>query len=196
MKKLFFGIIWHYTIRKFMEIKKYSEGLFEFVPKVHSDLRGKFIKTFSYDFLKNLNLSFDLAEEFYSISNKNVLRGLHFQIPPFDHIKIVYCISGMVLDVVVDLRHKSKTFGKVFSFELTSEKSNVLYIDRGFAHGFYSLDNNSVMLYKTSTVYSPCHDSGILWNSINFKWPSKSPILSDRDKRFETFEEFLKKRIF
>lgn len=179
-----------------MEIKEVFSDLYEINPYIYKDYRGEFIKTLNSEEFKKYGLSFDFKEEYYSISKKNVLRGLHFQLPPYDHDKLVYCIKGKVLDVVLDLRKKSINFGKVFSIELDEYKKNMLYIPKGFAHGFYTLEENSIMVYKTTTVYNKDYDSGILWNSIEFKWPCVNPIVSERDRSFENFLSFSKKEIF
>jgi dTDP-4-dehydrorhamnose 3,5-epimerase len=172
------------------KVRELIKGVYELVPHIHQDNRGLFIKTFHYDEFKKIGLDTDFKEEYYSVSKRNVLRGMHFQLPPFDHNKIVYCIYGRVLDVVVDIRKNSGTFGKVISLELSSEKANIIYISKGFAHGFYTLSNKAIMLYKTSTVYNPNFDTGILWSSINFDWPCKRPIISERDRKFITLNEF------
>jgi dTDP-4-dehydrorhamnose 3,5-epimerase len=165
-------------------------GCYEILPEIFRDERGEFIKTFHSDTFKNLNLCSDFREEYYSISGKNVLRGLHFQLPPEDHVKLVYCTSGMAMDVVVDLRVDSITYGQHEIFELSPLKANSVYIPSGMAHGFYAMQDNTVMIYKTSTVYSPGNDSGLRWNSVDVNWPEKDYILSERDKHLVTFENF------
>ena len=176
------------------KVKELIKGVYELIPNIHQDNRGLFIKTFHYDEFKKIGLDTNFKEEYYSISKKNVLRGMHFQLPPFDHNKMVYCIYGKVLDVIVDIRKNSDTFGKVISLELSSEKANIVYISKGFAHGFYTLSNKAIMVYKTSTVYNPKFDTGILWNSINFKWLNNNPIISKRDSEFESIKKFYKKK--
>jgi len=137
------------------------------------DIRGSFIKLFNQD-------------EF-----KNVIRGLHFQTPPYDHNKIVHVINGSVLDVVVDLRKKSKTCGNYYTFELNSSNKYSLYIPKGFAHGFKSLEDNTMMLYEVSTVFNAQAEGGIKWDSIGFNWNVENPILSDRDKSFRSLQNFI-----
>ena len=136
------------------------------------DNRGSFQKLFNYDFFKEQKLDTDFKEFYYSVSQKNVIRGMHFQLPPLAHTKLVYVSKGSILDVVVDLRKFSNTYGKSFSIRLDSMKSQYLYIPRGFAHGFLS------------------YDSGIAYDSIGFEWGVKSPIVSDRDLTFTKFEDF------
>ena len=119
-----------------------------------------------------------------------VLRGLHFQRPPHDHEKIVYCTDGGVLDVVVDLRAGSPVYGKHVMIELTADKANMIYIPRGLAHGFYVTTKSATMHYKVSTQYAQSHDTGILWNSAGIDWPDDNPVLSSRDQSFSTFSDF------
>ena len=165
-------------------------GCFEFVPKIFKDERGVFVKTFHENTFKERGLETYFTEEYYSFSHKGVLRGLHFQLPPADHVKLVYCPYGRVLDAVVDLRVGSPTYGNFETFELSAEKANIIYIPKGLAHGFYVLSEGAIMVYKTSTVYSPKHDAGILWNSVSIPWPDKKPIISQRDSKFVPFIEF------
>lgn len=165
-------------------------GCFELLPKVHKDKRGTFVKTFHEPAFKKLGLHAAFPEEFYSVSGKGVLRGLHFQAPPEDQVKLVCCLEGEVLDAVLDLRKKSGTYGKAFTLKLNAKKGNMLYIPRGCAHGFYSLSAKSLMLYKTSTVHSVEKDAGILWNSAGIKWPCKKPLISPRDAAFPALKDF------
>ena len=117
---------------------------------------------------------------------------MHFQYPPNDHAKIVYCSKGSLLDVVIDLRKESTTYGKVFNTTLTGDNYKALYIPLGFAHGFCVLEDNTTMVYFTSTVHAADSDGGIVWDSIPFQWPtSVSPFIhSKRDLKFPTLEEF------
>ena len=156
-------------------------GCFELKPRIFSDDRGKLVKTFHKDTFLDLELETEFKEEYYSVSKKGVLRGLHFQTPPDDHVKCVTCISGRIFDVVVDLRKQSPTYQQNFSLELDAEKGNMLYIPKGFAHGFYALTDNAIFLNRTTSVYSPSCDTGIKWDSCGIDWPNKSPILSDKD---------------
>lgn len=158
-----------------------------------SDKRGDFVKTFNETLFNKFNLNFISKEEYYSKSNKNVIRGFHFQTPPFDHEKIVYCLRGKLFDVVIDLRKNSKSFKQVQTFNLTEDTSEMIFIPKGCAHGFYSLENNSVMMYKVTTEYSPENDKGILWSSFNINWPvnqNNELIISERDLSFPSFEKF------
>ena len=166
------------------------EGCFELQPIVRGDNRGTFVKTFHADTFAELGLATNFKEMLYSTSMKNVLRGMHFQTPLADHVKLVYCIEGAVKDVVVDLRKNSATFGKHFAVNLNSEQANMLYIPKGLAHGFLTLSERAIMVYSLTTVYSPENDKGILWSSCGIDWQCDAPILSDRDKAHPTLAEF------
>lgn len=165
-------------------------GCYEILPTLRKDARGVFIKIFHAPEFKQLGLDCEFREEFYSVSKKGVLRGLHFQTPPAAISKLVFCVEGDILDVVVDLRKKSKAYGKALTMKLSTRSANMLYIPKGCAHGFYALSKKVVMLYKTSGVYSPAHDAGILWSSVDVEWPSKSPAISPRDASFPSFTDF------
>lgn len=165
----------------FEVMKKSKNGCKLIAPRVFKDDRGEFVKPFNWDGLQAVGIRLTLKEEIFSVSRKNVLRGLHFQVPPYDHQKLIYCVQGRILDVVVDIRRTSPHFGEVFSAELSSENRHILLVPRGFAHGFLSLEDNSTVVYKTDTVYAPDHDQGIKWDSINFEWPIAEPIVSERD---------------
>jgi dTDP-4-dehydrorhamnose 3,5-epimerase len=153
-------------------------GCYLIQPKVFRDGRGSFVKTFHNGIFRDYKLE------------KNVLRGLHFQIPPHDHTKLVYCLFGQVIDVVVDLRVGSPTYGKYETFELSQENAYLAYIPPGFAHGFCVTSKKAIMVYNVSTVYVPEHDSGIRWDSVDISWPVASPIISGRDQEFLAFAEF------
>ncbi|MHA7865676.1 dTDP-4-dehydrorhamnose 3,5-epimerase [Flagellimonas marinaquae] len=174
---------------KFISTK--IKGLFEIHPDIRKDSRGDFFKTFHVDTFESNGMPTQWAEEYVSHSSKNVLRGMHFQVPPMHHHKIVTCLSGAVLDVVVDLRIESTTYQQVYATELNDEKKSGLFIPKGCAHGFLSLQDDSLMFYKVSTVYSPDHDKGILWNSIHLDWPVSNPILSERDKKHPSLQTFI-----
>jgi dTDP-4-dehydrorhamnose 3,5-epimerase len=163
---------------------------YQIIPRISRDKRGKFIKTFHYDFFFQHGLNTVWAEEYYSTSRKGVLRGLHFQVPPHDHTKMVYCSEGEVFDVVLDLRIGSPTFGKFESFLLSAHSANCIYIPKGLAHGFYTISSTATIHYMVETVYSPEHDKGVLWSSVDIPWPVKNPIISTRDSNFPHFSKF------
>ena len=145
------------------------------------DSRGSFTKLFHVSAYDQLGFNFQPMETFYTISHENVLRGMHFQTQEAAHKKLVTCISGRVLDVVVDVRKDSPTFNRPFSIVLDAGKPISLLIGKGYAHGFLSLTDHSVMNYMTSTVHDHKNDKGILWSSIAYDWPIDNPILSSRD---------------
>jgi dTDP-4-dehydrorhamnose 3,5-epimerase len=165
-------------------------GCYQLFPQVREDNRGCFVKIFHKEVFATHGLVTEFAEEYYSVSHKGVLRGMHFQTPPHDHFKLVYCLAGKVLDVIVDLRVGSPTFGKHPNFELDAGLGNMLYIAPGIAHGFYALTDNAIMQYKVTTVYAPEHDGGIRWDSAGIDWPNSAPIVSDRDRGFPALAEF------
>jgi dTDP-4-dehydrorhamnose 3,5-epimerase len=165
-------------------------GCYEIQPRVFNDARGRFVKVFHQDLFAERGLETRFSEEYYSVSHRGVIRGLHFQAPPADHVKLVYCVYGEVFDVVLDLRMGSPTYGKTASFQLSADKGNYIYIPKGLAHGFCATSDVSTLIYKVSTVYAPQCDSGVLWSSIDIEWPTASPIISERDNDFKPFSEF------
>lgn len=174
-----------------MEIR---DMLFEKVVVIKSfhagDQRGGFTKIYNSEELRKMGISMNIEEVYYSASSENVIRGLHFQVPPYATDKIVHVIEGKVLDVIVDLRSKSETYGKATGIELSADKSEAIYIPEGFAHGFRSLNSHTVMLYLTSKGYQGDCDTGILYSSIDFDWGIDCPIVSERDSKFMTLEKF------
>jgi dTDP-4-dehydrorhamnose 3,5-epimerase len=139
-------------------------------PFVFEDARGNFVKPFHEDQLAAQGIRLTVREEFFSTSAAGVLRGMHFQVPPHAHQKLVYCITGRVLDVVLDLRKASPTFGQAAGFELSAANRHVVHIPVGFAHGFLALEDRSCLVYKTDAVHAPACDAGIRWDSFGFEW--------------------------
>ncbi len=166
------------------------EGLKIIQTRVFEDNRGIFKKIFSAEEFKQLGFTTDLKESYFSVNKKDVIRGMHFQIPPADHVKIVYVVSGKIIDVVVDIRKNSVTYGKVFSVELTHENGRYIYIPKGFAHGFLSLEDNTIVHYLQTSCYNTECDRGISYNSIDFNWGIKNPIISERDLSHPDFSDF------
>lgn len=167
------------------------EGLELFKLRPIEDSRGCFVKTFQESWLKERGADFELREQFFSVSGKNVIRGMHFQLPPYDQDKLVTVIHGRVRDVVLDLRKSSKSYGKYDVIELV-EGRDALFIPRGCAHGFLSLEEKSVMLYNVSSEYDREHDTGICYDSFGYDWGEDEFILSEKDKnlpRLEAFED-------
>lgn len=159
-------------------------------PDIFRDQRGRLVKHLDRDFLKERGLDFRIAEEYYSVSRKGVLRGIHFQVPPHGHFKMVFCPQGRILDVMVDLRKGSPSYGRAFSTEIDSDMSAMLYLPPGIGHGFYTLSDEATVMYRVSTAYHPESDYGILWSSISMEWPDSAPMLSERDKNFPPLSSF------
>lgn len=151
---------------------------------VSFDKRGVFVKTFNADLFVKHGLNFDFKESFYSVSYKDVIRGMHFQLPPMDHEKLVYVVSGEILDVVVDIRKESITYGQHIAIELNEKNRKGLYIGKGYAHGFLTRSEIAIVCYMTTSVYSKHHDTGIKWNSFGCNWGTSNPIISERDANF------------
>jgi len=165
-------------------------GLFVLRGSVFNDARGSFKKVFSKEAFEELSLECDFAELYYSINNKNVIRGMHFQIPPEDHAKMVYCTSGKILDVCLDLRKASPTYRKYASWTLCGNDEDYLYIPKGIAHGFASLEDNTIVHYAQTSCYSERHDCGVRYDSFGFSWNINEPVLSSRDKAFRSLVDF------
>jgi dTDP-4-dehydrorhamnose 3,5-epimerase len=172
------------------------EGLLEIVPAIYHDERGWFYESFKQETFKSAGIDFDFVQENQSFSKKGVVRGLHFQNPPYEQAKLASVLTGKVLDVVVDLRPNSTTFGKVFNCILDGERRNMLMVPGGFAHGFAALEN-SIFFYKCSNVYHKASEGGIIWNDPQLKidWRIKDPIVSLKDQQLPTLEEFLRKSV-
>jgi dTDP-4-dehydrorhamnose 3,5-epimerase len=171
-------------------------GCVRLQPVVHEDHRGRFVKTMHHDTFASFGLRSDFLEEFYSVSTRHVMRGLHLQLPPADHAKLVYCTGGEVLDAVVDLRVGSPTHGRHELFELSANRADILYIPSGMAHGFLTLSDSATLVYKVTSMYSPPHDSGIRWDSAGIPWPVREPVVSERDQRLPTLGEFQSPFVF
>lgn len=166
------------------------KGIYIVEPKAFQDNRGMFVKTFHEKTFRDAGLEYSFTESFYSVSNKNVIRGMHFHNPPEDHAKLVYVTQGSVLDVVLDIRSDSPTYGQFETTVLSSTNHKMVYMAKGFAHGFLSLEDNTCMVYLQTGMYSPEHDSGIEVNSFGFAWPTDEPILSERDLHFQKLKDF------
>lgn len=171
-------------------IKTKLAGAYIIEPNVFEDERGQFIKIFHKNTFIEHGLDFNFEESFYSISAKNVMRGMHFQIPPKEHTKLVYVTNGAVLDAILDIRKKSPTYGEYLSIELSATNHKLLYIPIGFAHGFLSLENDSCMTYLQTTMYNKECDSGIKIDSFGMDWGKDKKNISERDKNFPALKEF------
>jgi dTDP-4-dehydrorhamnose 3,5-epimerase len=165
--------------------KTLIEDLLIIEPQLFKDERGFFYESYNKN---NLDINIVFVQDNESKSYKGVIRGLHFQVPPFDQTKLVRCVSGNILDVAVDLRTNSKTYGKSFSIELSSKNNKQLFVPKGFAHGFQVLSETAIVNYKVDNFYNSKSDSGIIWNDkdllIDWK-PDIKPLLSDKDLLIE-----------
>ena len=157
---------------------------------VHADERGVFVKTFHRQQFGALGLNTEWPEEFFTVSRQGVLRGLHFQRPPHDHAKMVCCLHGRILDVVVDLRRGSPAFGQHQLFELDAARGESVYLPAGLAHGFLALTDGALVAYRVGSVHAPAYDTGIRWDSAGIPWPAGEKIVSARDRAFPTLAEF------
>jgi dTDP-4-dehydrorhamnose 3,5-epimerase len=155
------------------------------------DLRGNFHKVFTYDIYRNNGLDCNFKESYYSISKKDVLRGMHFQVPPAEHNKLVLVNQGSIMDVVLDLRKNSEAYGSYFKILLSGDDSTMVYIPSGCAHGFLSLENNTIVTYNQTSVYNPNYDLGIRYDSFGLDWGCKKIISSERDNNFPPLSEYL-----
>ncbi len=168
----------------------YFNGVFLIKFKKFSDKRGFFFESFKKDYFFK-KLKFDVVQENISLSKKDVIRGMHFQKPPYAQSKLISVLNGKIFDVFIDLRKDSKTYQKWGGFQLDSENNEQLFIPKGFAHGFLALSNNVKVSYKVDNYYNPSKERVIKWNdtTINIKWPISKPKLSCKDANAKTFRE-------
>jgi dTDP-4-dehydrorhamnose 3,5-epimerase len=171
-------------------VKTRIPGCFELRPSVIRDPRGFFSKVFHRPLWKDFGLQTVFAEEYVTYSLPWTMRGLHFQLPPMAHDKVVFCLKGNAFDVAIDLRKGSPAYGDHVAVNLSSMQSNALYVPAGVAHGFCVTGEEALLYYKLTTVYSPQHDAGIRWDSAGIAWPITEPILSDRDLKLPRLQDF------
>jgi len=169
------------------------EGLLIVEPKIFRDSRGYFFESFNQSDFDTSGIVADFVQDNQSLSNKGVLRGLHFQLPPFEQGKLVRVARGSVLDIAVDIRRSSSTFGRYYSIELNDKENRMLWIPPGFAHGFVTLEDNTLFLYKCSGLYNKNSESGIRYDDPDLKidWNERNPVLSEKDLRLQSWKEFL-----
>ena len=162
-------------------------------PKVFEDARGYFFESYNEDVFKRSGINLSFIQDNQSLSNAGVLRGLHFQAPPFAQGKLVRVITGAVLDVAVDIRKNSPTYGQNVTIELNEENKTMFYIPPGFAHGFLTLRDNTIFSYKCTNLYNKASEGTVLWNDkdINIDWNIENPILSEKDLVGTPFKEFV-----
>lgn len=168
------------------------EGLLVIQPKVFGDERGYFFESFRDDVLNNHGVSSKFVQDNQSKSNKGILRGLHFQKAPHAQGKLVRVVKGSVLDIALDIRTNSPTYGHHFSIELNEVNKTIFYIPPGFAHGFLTLEDNTLFSYKCTNYYNLESEGSVLWNSesLNIDWGIENPILSEKDKTAPNFMDF------
>ena len=170
------------------------EGVYLIEPTVYKDDRGIFFESFNKEiFQKKIASKINFVQDNQSISSKGVLRGLHFQKPPNAQAKLVSVVKGNVLDVVVDLRKDSRTFGKYILEELNEYNNHQLFLPKGMAHGFLTMEDNTIFSYKCSEFYHKESEDSIVWNdsTLNIKWPISHPILSEKDGNAKKFSSFV-----
>lgn len=168
-------------------------GLYVLKPKVFADARGHFFESYRHDVLQKICPGIQFIQDNQSLSNKGILRGLHFQNPPHAQDKLVRVVSGSVLDVALDIRKSSPTYGQSFSIELSAVNFLMLLIPKGFAHGFLTLQDHTIFQYKCSDYYHPQAEGGILWKSAGtgINWEIENPVLSEKDKIHPDFKDFV-----
>ncbi len=188
---------------KFKRLETGIEGLVVIEPTVFGDYRGFFMETHSKKDFKEIGLDVEFVQDNHSKSKKGVFRGLHFQ-TEMSQGKLVRVAAGSVLDVAVDLRRDSETFGKWYVVELSAENKKQFYVPEGFAHGFITLEDDTEFLYKCTNYYAPEYDSGIIWNdsdlNINYNFEKyginlNEILLSDKDQNLQTFKEFVEGKV-
>lgn len=176
-----------------MEIKEHAlAGVFEFIPRVFTDARGAFFESFSARELAKIGITDEWVQDNQSSSSRGVLRGLHFQRPPYAQAKLVRVAAGRALDIIVDIRPGSATYGQYLSVELNAQLCNVLYVPIGFAHGFVALEDDTLFLYKCSNYYHPGSEGGLRWNdpTLRINWQVTDPNVSDKDQVLPFFKDF------
>lgn len=168
------------------------KDLFIIQPKVFEDARGYFYESYNKSAFEKAGITVEFVQDNQSLSQKDVLRGLHFQNPPYAQGKLVRAIKGSVLDVAVDIRKDSETYGQHFDIILNETNKTMLWIPPGFAHGFLTLENDTIFSYKCTNFFNKPSEECILWNDsdIAIQWGVKNPLLSEKDKEGKHFKDF------
>lgn len=169
------------------------KGVVVLQPKVFEDARGYFFESYNANLFKNAGLDLNFVQDNQSLSQKGVLRGLHFQNNPWAQGKLVRVIKGSVFDVAVDIRKSSPTYGQWFGAELTEQNKTMMYIPAGFAHGFATLEDNTIFSYKCTNFYDKASEDCLLWNDpdIGIEWPITNPLLSEKDLQGKHIKDFV-----
>lgn len=179
-----------------MKITKTNiEGLLIIEPSVFHDSRGIFLESWNKKNFEEIGINENFVQDNQSVSSKGVLRGLHFQNPPFAQAKLVSVIKGAVLDVAVDLRKNSPTYGMHYCVELNQKNHKLFFIPKGFAHGFVALEDDTVFSYKCSDFYNKESEESLLWNDkdLAIDWKINNPIVSDKDSIAKSFKDYKSK---
>lgn len=177
-----------------MEIKEVEiPGLLVIHPQVFYDSRGYFFESYNKIKLQAQGFDVNFVQDNQSMSSRGTLRGLHFQRPPFEQGKLVSVLKGAALDVVVDIRKKSAFYGKYFSINLTEQNKTMLWVPPGFAHGFLTLEDNTVFIYKCSQVYNKDSEGCLFWNdpTLNINWNIENPVISEKDNKAPLFGDLI-----
>lgn len=174
-------------------IKTTIEGPLIITPKVFGDSRGCFFESFSRQLFEQNGVVADFVQDNQSVSKKGVVRGLHLQAPPYAQAKLVRVVHGAALDVAVDIRKASPTYGQYVSVRLDTVQNNMFWIPEGFAHGFVALEDDTVFVYKTSNYYNKESEMAILWNdpALNINWNIQHAIVSEKDRNNPLFKDFI-----
>jgi dTDP-4-dehydrorhamnose 3,5-epimerase len=174
-------------------IKTPLEGLWVIQPKNFEDQRGYFYESYNKFVFDQQLPPVTFLQDNQSQSQKDVLRGLHFQNPPFAQVKLIRVIRGSVLDVAVDIRRNSATYGKYFKIELSEHNKTMVWVPEGFAHGFVTLEDDTIFLYKCSNVYTKSSECCISWNDpdLNIDWEVNKPIISEKDSQGNSFKDYV-----
>lgn len=169
------------------------EGLLIIEPQIFNDPRGYFYESYNKAKMYEAGIDTEFVQDNQSLSQKGIVRGLHFQAAPYAQAKLVRVIQGAVMDVAVDIRKNSPTYGQHFAIELSAENKTMFFIPPGFAHGFETLADNTLFLYKCSNLYNKESEGGLLWNDeqLNIQWQTKNPLVSDKDKVLPTLNNFV-----
>ena len=181
-----------------MSIKKYfNNSVILFKTKIFNDSRGSFSETYNLNFFKKYGINDKFVQDNYSYSKKKcTIRGMHLQKHPHSQSKIIRVLSGKIIDIIIDLRKNSKTFGKSKTFILSKKNELQLFVPQGFAHGFCTQEDNTEVMYKASKYYSPKHEQTIIWSDsllkLQWKTDKNKVIINKKDKNGITFEEYKK----
>ncbi len=182
-----------------MNFKETSlEGVWLIEPRIFEDGRGHFLEAFRQEIFRQKGLEFNFVQDNISTSVKGTLRGLHYQIPPWSQAKLVMAIEGEILDVAVDLRKESPTFGRYYSATLNYKNRKMILVPAGFAHGFSVLSENATVFYKCNQYYHKASERGLRWNdpSIDIDWQIEEPILSEKDQSLPLLKDIQQENLF